>query len=163
RPVPPAAEASSAGRSPPAALDVRFPETVVSEDTTGGANQTLRDLSAAIGGGFAVVWQDQRDGLLGVEARRISPTGEPAEPEQPAHDCVSGRSLDPVVAVAPDGSGAVAWISARSYLEPRVWLRPFDAHGRFIVPARPVDVAHSAPRGAARGGASRPAIVRKRE
>lgn len=142
---------------------MRTRESVVPQDRTGGANQTLRDLAGAEGGGFAVVWQDQRDGLLGVEVRRLDACGEPLEPEHPVHDCTSGRSLDPVVAVARDGSGTVAWISARSYLAPRVWLRSFDAQGRFVAPARPVEVARAAEKGAARGGASRPAIVRRRD
>ena len=60
---------------------------------------------------------------------------------------VSDRSLDPVVAVARDGSGTVAWISARSYLAPRVWVRSFDVQGRFVAPARPVEVARAAEKG----------------
>jgi hypothetical protein len=150
---------------PPGPLDVKVPPTIVHQDSTGGANQWLRDLAAGDKGGFAVVWQDQRDGLLGVEVRRLAPNGDPLEPEQPLHDCTSGRSVDPVVALAPDGSGAVAWISSRSYLAPRVWLRAFDVQGRFQGPARPVEVAKPG-KGAGRGpgaGASHPAIVRRRE
>ena len=144
---------------------MRSPEAIVHQDSTGGANQTLRDLAAGEGGGFAVVWQDQRDGMLSVEMRRIAASGAPLEREQPIHDCAAGRTIDPVVAIAPDGSGAVAWIAARSHLEPRVWMRAFDQHGRFLAPAKPVEVARPrTPPGAGRAkGAAHPVIVRRRE
>ncbi len=164
-PPPSVVEPSAERVLPPGPLDVKIPPTIVHQDTTGGTNQVLRDLAAGDKGGFAVVWQDQRDGLLGVEVRRIAPDGAPLEPEQALHDCISGRSTDPTVALAPDGSGAVAWISSRSYLAPRVWLRAFDVQGRFQAPARPVEVAKPG-KGAGRGpgaGASKPVIARRRE
>ena len=150
----------------PAATDVRLADAVVHQDTRGGTNQALRALCGSDGGGFAAVWQDQRDGMLGLYLRRIDAAGEPLEPEQPIDEPHVGRGLDPTVALAPDGSGAVAWTAPRPWLPPVAYLRCFDAKGRFLAPNRALSsIAPSEEPGAKprRGGATKVCAVRRRE
>jgi hypothetical protein len=150
----------------PAASDVRQIDTVVHQDTRGGANQSLRALCGSDGGGFAVVWQDQRDAMLGLYLLRLDPSGEPLEPERPIHEPHAGRRLDPAVALAPDGSGAVAWTAPRMGTASVAWLRLFDAKGRFVAPdmaLRASGTRENPARPSRRNGASKPALVRRRD
>src|SRR5262249_28376743 len=108
-PRPPNTEQGVVGRMAPPAGDVRFPDSVLHQDATGGTPQSMRVLAGAEGGGFAAVWQDQRDGRMGLYLLRLDAEGNALEPEQTINGPTAGRGLDAAIAIAPDGSGAVAW------------------------------------------------------
>lgn len=162
----PAREVGKLGELPVTVGDVSLADTLVHQDVDGGSVQELQALAGAPGGGFVAVWRDHRDGMMGLYLRRMTAEGEPREPEQPIHAPHAGRRRDPAVALAPDGSGVVAWtsIAGRS----TVFIRAFDARGAW----RTDDVALPAPaddggilepqrvRQARSGGARRPALVR---
>jgi hypothetical protein len=140
----PPAEPGVFGTVAPQSVDVRLPDTLVNQDKTGGANQVLMALSASPGGGFAAVWRDQRDGMLGLYLGRIDAQGQLREPERPIHAPHSGRRLEPAVALGKDDAGAVVWIAnGGGGIIP--WVRTFDAHGGWLCNDRalPADEAPS--------------------
>lgn len=162
----PARELGKLGELPVTVADVTLADTLVHQDLDGGSVQELEALAGAPGGGFAAVWRDHRDGMMGLYLRRMTAEGEPREPEQPIHAPHAGRRRDPAVALAPDGSGVVAWTSVAG--RSTVFVRAFDARGAW----RTADVGLPAPlddggivepqrvQQARSGGARRPAIVR---
>ena len=107
----PAADPGVFGTVAPQSADVRLPDTLVNQDKTGGTQQTLVGLSGSPGGGFAAVWRDQRDGMLGLYLARMNAQGELLEPERPIHAPHSGRRFEPAVALGKDNSGAVVWVA----------------------------------------------------
>ncbi|MBL8862556.1 MAG: hypothetical protein JNK02_11160 [Planctomycetes bacterium] len=154
------AELGYLGFQPPEVTDIRVDEVLLHEDTSGGVLQALHGLAAARGGGFALIWRDQRDGMLSFYWARLDANGALREPERPVA-AVPGttRRFDPAVAIAPDGSGGVAWVS-RHGGQQRPWLRTFDAEGAFYGTDRAVEVSEPPPEkpsggpGAGRGGAA---------
>lgn len=126
----------------PQARDVRLADVLVHQDVSGGNHQDLQALAGAPGG-FAAVWRDHRDGMMGLYLRRLDATGAGREPEQPIHSAHSGRRRDPAVALRPDGSGAVAWTSVWKARN-TVFVRVFDAEGRFTTPDVPLEVPGAA-------------------
>lgn len=121
----------------PQSLDVRMRDTLAHQDTKGGANQALLSLAGDPRGGFAAVWRDQRDGMIGLYLARFDGDGALREPERPIHQPHSGRRLDPAVTVGADGSAGVAWISD-VWQHAMVWLRQTDAKGEFLQGDRPL-------------------------
>lgn len=125
------------GFQPPEVSDIRLADTLLHQDETGGVAQDLMGISgaAAPGGGFGLVWRDQRDGMLGLYFARVGPDGQRREDERSITSLpATVRKFDPAVAVAPDGSGAVGWISIRQEGQQRTlrpWLRCFNAEGQF--------------------------------
>lgn len=97
------------GYQPPEVLDVRVPDTVLHQDTVGGSLQTLLSIAGAPERGFAAVWRDTRDGTLGLYFARLDEAGLPREPERSICQPHTMRRTDAVVALGPDGRGAVAW------------------------------------------------------
>lgn len=127
----PPADPGVFGTVAPQSVDVRLPDTLVNQDKTGGANQLLEALSASPGGGYAAVWRDQRDGMLGLYLGRMNAQGELLEPERPIHQPHSGRRLEPAVALGKDNAGAVVWIAnGGGSIVP--WVRTFDARGAWL-------------------------------
>jgi hypothetical protein len=162
----PVAEKGVLGQWSPPAADVRLPDTVVHQDTTGGTNQSLRALCGSDGGGFAAVWQDPRDGMLGLYLLRLDASGEPLEPERPIHEPHAGRRLDPAVALAPDGSGAVAWTAPRPDTPPVAFLRFFDSKGRFLAPDKALGATEPRVEPGTRArptGATKVTVIRRRD
>jgi hypothetical protein len=123
----PAADPGVPGSTAPQSVDVRMADTLVNQDTHGGTNQSLMCLAASPDAGFAAVWRDQRDGMLGLYLARTNADGELLEPERPIHQPHSGRRLDPALALGKDNSGAVVWVSAAL-----LWVRTFDASGKWL-------------------------------
>lgn len=157
----PAPELGKWGTVAPQSADVRLPDTLVHDDTRGGNYQALQALCGSHGGGFAAVWRDLRDGMIGLYLVRLSATGQALEPERPIHQPHSGRRRDPAVALAGDSTGAVVWTSV-SGGQNTPFLRPFDAAGEFTSPDIPLLAKEDAgpPRGRAReGGGRQPAVV----
>jgi len=163
---PPGAEKGTIGQMSPAAVDIRVPDSVVHQDTTGGSTQSLRALCGSEGGGFAAVWQDQRDARLGLYMVRLSGSGEPLEPEQSINEASAGRGFDTSIALAPDGSGAVTWTAPVGATTPSAWARFFDTKGRFLAADKSLSPrpAHAGPtRGPRRAGATQVTVVRRRD
>lgn len=120
------------GFQPPELGDVRLTDTLLNQDTIGGVAQQLLGASGSPGGGFGLVWRDQRDGTLGIYCARLDADANPREPERTVSANPSTtRRFDPAVAVAADGSGAVAWVGRQPQLGQRAWLRCFDAQGKW--------------------------------
>jgi len=163
---PAGAERGVLGQMAPMVRDIRQADAVVHQDQNGGTNQSLRVLAGVWGGGFAAVWQDQRDARLGLYLLRLDGQGQPLEPEFSVNQPTAGRGLDTGVAIAPDGSGAVAWTSPQPATPPIAWVRFFDAQGRFRGPDKAMGAIHH--RANARGrqrraGASQVSVIRRRD
>jgi hypothetical protein len=133
----PAAEPGVPGTVAPQSGDVRLADTLVNQDARGGSNQMLLSLAASPNAGFAAVWRDQRDGMLGLYLARLNARGELLEPERPIHQPHSGRRLDPSVALTKDNAGAVVWVSSGG-VGNVPWVRTFDASGKWTSTDRPL-------------------------
>ena len=165
-PRPPTSEKGVLGQMSPPAADVRLPDSIVHQDTTGGTPQSMRVFCGAEGGGFAAVWQDQRDGRLGLYMLRFDAAGNPLGPEQPINGPTAGRGLDATIAIAPDGSGAVAWIAPELEAPPSARARFFDAKGKFLGPEKPIGALpprEDKVRGPRNPGASQVTAIRRRD
>jgi hypothetical protein len=140
------------GYQPPEVTDVRLSDAVPHQDKSGGNNQSLIALTGARGGGFAAVWRDQRDGLLGLYLARFSADGTLLEPERPTYQAHTARRIDPAVTLCADGSGAVTWTSVAGQGHV-AWMRAFDAQGAFQGDERPaLPMVEGGPDGGGRGG-----------
>jgi hypothetical protein len=160
------AEMGVPGQMSPMTADIRMPDTIVHQDKTGGTQQSLRVLSGSEGGGFAAVWQDQRDARLGLYVLRLDAKGDALEPEFSANEPTAGRGLDTAIAIAPDGSGAVAWTSPQPETPPVAWLRFFDSKGHFLAPDKALGVIHSRANegpGPRRSGAAQVSVIRRHD
>ncbi|MBK7876908.1 MAG: hypothetical protein IPJ77_14375 [Planctomycetes bacterium] len=158
----PAREHGTLGTLAPQAGDVRLADVLVHQDTRGGNQQALQALASSVQGA-AAVWRDHRDGMMGLYLRRVDGEGAAREPEQSIHAAHSGRRRDPAVALAPDGSGAVAWTSVAGGKN-TVFLRLFDAAGQFTAVDQtlvaPADARQAAPGETVRDGGDRqPALA----
>ncbi|MBI5362348.1 MAG: hypothetical protein HZA53_04155 [Planctomycetes bacterium] len=125
------------GTLPAQVEDVRVQDALVHQDDHGGNLQALQALASG-SVGAAAVWRDHRDGMMGLYLRRLDAAGLGREPEQPIHAPHSGRRRDPAVALAADGSGAVAWTSVFN-AQNTVFLRAFDGAGRFTCADVPLE------------------------
>lgn len=133
----PTVEIGVPGTVAPQSADVRLADTLANQDSQGGTNQVLISLAASPGAGFAAVWRDQRDGMLGLYLARLTADGELLEPEHPIHQPHSGRRLDPTVALNKENAGAVVWVSAAGgTIVP--WVRTFGPRGQWLSPDRPL-------------------------
>jgi len=108
-------------------------------------------------GGFVVAWNsDTQPGFitgtsslgqfLGVFARRYDANGRALGPAFQADVVTAGITVDrPVIAVAPDGSFALAWQTNGSDYAPRgIVLRRYDANGVALAAPSTVDAARLA-------------------
>jgi len=161
--APPEPENGFLGFQPPEVTDVRVTDTLLHQDTHGGVVQELLGIAGSRGGGFGLVWRDQRDASLGIYWVRLEADGTAREPERPVTSSKgTSRRFDPAIALSPDGAGALAWVT-RGEGGQRPWMRCFDAQGAFhgddlLVAAPPGPAegrgAGAAPRGGARDGAA---------
>ncbi|MCC6406481.1 MAG: hypothetical protein IT453_04910 [Planctomycetes bacterium] len=102
----------------------------VHEDTMGTAPRELLDLAGAPGGGFAVVWQDHRDGNMGLYFERVGLDGKSKEAERPTYSAArASRELDPSISVNASGAGVVSW-REKSMPNGLFFTRLFDAAGK---------------------------------
>lgn len=154
---PPEPENGYLGFQPPEVTDVRLTDTLLHEDTHGGVVQELLGITGSRGGGFGLVWRDQRDASLGIYWVRLDADGVAREPERPVTSSKgTSRRFDPAIAIAPDGAGALAWVT-RAQEGQRPWMRCFDAKGAFhgddLLVAAPPGPAEGRGAAGARGGA----------
>ena len=132
----------------PQSADVRLRDTIPHQETRGGANQALLALAGDREGGFAAIWRDQRDGMIGLYLARFDGEGRAREPERAIHQPHSGRRLDPSVSVGADGAAAVTWLSD-IWQHAIVWMRQTNAEGAFLygdVPIVPLPDTSQPPR-----------------
>jgi len=154
---PPEPENGYLGFQPPEVTDVRLADTLLHQDTHGGIVQELLGITGSRGGGFGLVWRDQRDASLGIYWVRLDADGVAREPERPVTSSKgTSRRFDPAIALAPDGAGALAWVT-RAQDGQRPWIRCFDAQGAFhgddLLVAAPPGPAEGRGAAGARGGA----------
>jgi hypothetical protein len=108
----------------PQPVDVRLAERVLHDDRTGGSPQFLRTGAWAPGAGYALVWQDLREGHAGLWFRLLGPDGERVGDDRPLHGHRTTRMGLPALGLARDGSGAVAWlypVGGRYEVHVRFW------------------------------------------
>ncbi|MBL8859939.1 MAG: hypothetical protein JNL28_15635 [Planctomycetes bacterium] len=119
------------GYQPPEVADVRVRDSVVHQDRIGGSYQSLLALSGSSAPGFCAVWRDTRDGTLGLYFVRLDERGAALEPERSICSPHTMRRTDAVVALAPDGGGAIAWtaVLARGAVP---FVRCFDGAGMIL-------------------------------
>jgi hypothetical protein len=118
------------GYQPPEVADVRLSDTILHQDTTGGVIQQLLGASGNRGGGFGLVWRDQRDGMLGIYCARLDADGNLREPERSVSSAPgTTRRYDPTIAIGPDGAGIAAWVARHAPGGQRPRLRCFNAEG----------------------------------
>lgn len=141
----PPREEGARGTRAPQAADVVLDDRVLHDDRAGGCGQSLIGLTAATPG-YAALWRDMRDGNLGIYWERLDPDGAPLGLEGPIHEARTTRQLDPSVALAPDGSGALAWVFTVGN-RAEVHVRFFDAEGRLEKRHSPVEPAEEDSRG----------------
>ncbi len=108
----------------PQPSDVLAEAAPVHQDTTGGCDQTLVGVSGAPQGGFAAVWQDTREGHIGIFLGLIEPDGERGELQVSISDQEgTARELTPAIALLHEGHGAFAWMKMAG--RPQAMLRFF--------------------------------------
>ncbi|MBI5434084.1 MAG: hypothetical protein HZA52_14725 [Planctomycetes bacterium] len=119
------------------------------EDTMGTAPRELLDLAGAPGGGFAAVWQDHRDGNMGLYFARVGADGKTKEAERPTYSAArASRELDPSISVNGSGAGVVSW-REKSMPNGLYFTRLFDASGKTSPAHLPMGVEF--PAGGSRG------------
>lgn len=122
------------------ALGPLEPPVPVYEDEDARARQESAAVAAA-GGQTVAVWIHQVDGLEQVRARRFDVAGAPAGEPFLVQSLRIGKVRGPAVAVAPDGSFAVAWaeedLTGRSKVMGRRYGPAGEAGGVFPVSSSP--------------------------
>jgi hypothetical protein len=109
--------------------DVRCADLLLHEDTQGRAPKQLLEVCASSGHGFAAVWRDLRDGHAGLYFGRLDLDGNLLEPERALYPAgSSAREVEPAIALAPRGNGALVWHTSNNPPHP-LRLRSFDAAG----------------------------------
>ena len=102
------ADQTSAGRP--------VPDLPIHDDSHGGAQQRLLQLSGSPAG-FAAVWQDGRDGNAGIYLGRLDPKGALNPIQRAIHPPGTGREREPSLVLGGDGRGAVTWLSQNHLLK----------------------------------------------
>ncbi|MBK7643082.1 MAG: hypothetical protein IPJ19_08525 [Planctomycetes bacterium] len=124
-----AARPGTFGQVAPQSGDVRLSDAVPHQDDHGG---TLQQLVCAAGSpsGFALLWRDHREGMMGLYLGRFDREGRILEPERPIHHPYAGRRLQPALAVDPRGGGISLW-TADSLNLPVLFAHTYDAQSQW--------------------------------
>ncbi len=117
------------GQVAPQSADVRLSDALPHQDDHGGSSQQLV-CAAGSKAGFALLWRDLREGMLGLYLGRFDSEGHIREPERPIHQPYSGRRLQPGLCVDPDGAGVTLWTADLLNL-PVLFAHAFDVEGRW--------------------------------
>jgi hypothetical protein len=140
----------------PQPADARLDDVALHLDTVGGCDQQLRALAAAPSGGFAAVWNDSRDGNLGLYLGLLDADGKRIGSDAPINPPLTSRQFEPSLALTGGQRGAVAWFST-SFGYNGVRLRMFDGLNGFSGPDVALGLlqpAAAAPRGGGRSDAA---------
>ena len=139
--------------------DVRLSDALVHEDTRGGALQGLACVAGAKAG-FALLWRDHREGMMGIYLARFDRDGKLREPERPIHQPHAGRRLQPGLTVDGDGAGVALW-TMDTMGAPVLFARAFDDKGHFQGADEPLTEEPQQPqeRGGRGGGVQLPATA----
>lgn len=138
----------------PQPADVRLDDVRVHADEVGGCDQTLRALSAAPNGGYAAVWNDSRNGNLGLFLGLLDEKGQRTSEDWPVNPPFTSRQFEPALALGATRRGAVAWFST-SFGYNGVRLRFFNGVNGFIGPDIALGLLQ--PRAGEPGGGAAPA------
>lgn len=95
------------------------------QDDTGSCDQAILALAGAPDGRFAAVWQDTRQGNLGLYLGVVAPNGEVSREEQPAYPSAgTARQLQPDLAFTERDDGILCWRTGVSQKKP-IQVRAF--------------------------------------
>lgn len=139
----------------PQPADVRLDDTLLHEDREGGCEQTLRALSSSATGGYAAVWNDTRNGNLGLFLGLLDADGRRCSEDWPVNPPLTSRQFEPTLTQAGPRRGAVAWFST-SFGYNGVRLRFFSGAEGFLAQDMALGMlqpAVPAPRGGGRADA----------
>ncbi len=126
------AQTGTFGQVAPQSADVRMRDTVVHQDDHGGTLQQLV-CAASSPAGFALLWRDHREGMMGLYLGRYGHDGVMLAPEGPVHHPYAGRRLQPGLSLDPLGAGMATW-TADVMNEPVLFAHAYDAAGNWLAP-----------------------------
>lgn len=152
-------ENGTPGTIPPQATDIVTHDAPIHSDTQGTAQKELLDVAGTAAAGYAAAWRDGRDGNLGLYLGVVGPDGQPIGKDRSANaQGRSSRQLDPALALAADGSGAVVWRDAGDSSN-AFFCRLFRPDGSLDPVQHPIGAG--SPAAGARGGRQpiRPAVA----
>jgi hypothetical protein len=135
----------------PQPASILVDDEIVHLESHGGCEQTLRELAADPGGGFGAVWQDVRNGNLGLYFGRLDARGAVQPGEAPVNPPFTSRQFEPALAFAASSGGAVAWFST-NIARQGVTVRFFDDNGAFPGAPVPLGTQRDSSSAAAREG-----------
>jgi len=115
------------GRRYGASGDPLAGEMLVNTTTTGSQGKV--DVAAAPDGRFVVAWSGPGADGSDIFVRRFDASGTPQIGETPVNLGTAGEQVSPSVAMATDGSFAVAWLSQSTGGQSSIEARRFDANG----------------------------------